>query len=149
MEVTPGDVVDLQHIRERVNVIASEYDLREVAFDRYGSLWLYPQLEEDGVTMVAMGQGYISMSPPTKELEARVLSRRLHHGGNPVLRWEANCLEVRTDPADNVKPVKPDRKTSRARIDGMVALIMALDRAVRNEDGPSGSVYDSRGIVSV
>jgi phage terminase large subunit-like protein len=82
-----------------------------------------------------MGQGFASMAAPTKELLNLTLSRKLRHGGNPVLRWMADNLVVRQDPAGNVKP---DKSKSTEKIDGMVALIMGLDRAIRNESAPSG-----------
>jgi phage terminase large subunit-like protein len=91
--------------------------------------------------MVAMGQGFQSMSPPTKELLRLVVDRRLAHGGNAVLRWMADNLVVQTDPAGNIKP---NKAKSTARIDGMVALIMALDRATRHK--VSRSIYEGRGL---
>jgi phage terminase large subunit-like protein len=100
-------------------------------------------LEDDGFTVVQFGQGFASMAAPTQELMKLVLNHRLRHGGNPVLRWQADNLVVRQDPAGNVKP---DKGKSTERIDGMVALIMALDRAVRNE---KSTVYDERGILAL
>ena len=95
--------------------------------------------------MVVTVQGYASMSPPTKELLKLVLEERLAHGGHPVLRWMVDNVTVRTDPAGNIKP---DKEKSTEKIDGAVALIMALDRAIRHEnDGLS--VYDERGLLFV
>lgn len=82
------------------------------------------------------------MSPPTKELMKLVLEGKIAHGGNPVLRWMMDNIYVKTDPAGNIKP---DKEKSTERIDGAVALIMALDRALRH--GGGGSVYDSRGLL--
>jgi phage terminase large subunit-like protein len=89
---------------------------------------------------VAFGQGYASMNWPTKKLEEVILAGKLAHGGNPVLRWMASNVSIETDFADNWKPSK---KKSRERIDGIVALIMGLDRASRQEEFTS--VYDKRG----
>jgi phage terminase large subunit-like protein len=97
-----------------------------------------------GLTVVDTGQGYASMSAPTKELLKLVLEKKLRHGGNPVLRWMADNLVVRTDAAGNMKP---DKEKSRQKIDGMVAAIMALDRATRNGHGQS--VYETEGIVAI
>jgi len=99
-------------------------------------------LEGMGFTVVPFGQGYKDMSPPTKELMKLVLEGKIAHAGNPVLRWMMDNIHVKTDPAGNIKP---DKEKSTERIDGAVALIMALDRALRHEG--SGSVYDSRGIL--
>ena len=102
-------------------------------------------LDGAGFTVVPFGQGYASMSPPTKELLKLVLEERLAHGGHPVLRWMVDNVTVRTDPAGNIKP---DKEKSTEKIDGAVALIMALDRAIRHEnDGLS--VYDERGLLFV
>ena len=99
-------------------------------------------LEGMGFTVVPFGQGYKDMSPASKELMKLTLEKKLAHGGQPVLRWMMDNVYVRTDPAGNIKP---DKEKSTERIDGAVAMIMALDRAIRNEN--PGSVYDGRGIL--
>lgn len=85
-----------------------------------------------------------SLSPPTKELMRLVLEQKIAHGGHPVLRWMMDNVVVRSDPAGNVKP---DKERAKERIDGAVALIMGLDRAIRNGNTPATSVYDNRGIL--
>lgn len=99
-------------------------------------------MEEARQTMIQFGQGYQSMSPPTKEFMKLVLSQRLAHDGNPVLRWMADNVIVRQDPAGNLKP---DKSKSRNKIDGIVAGIMALDRALRHE----ASAYETRGVLEL
>ncbi len=101
-------------------------------------------LEGLGFTVVPFGQGFKDMSPPTKRLMELVLERNVAHRGHPVLRWMMDNIFVRTDPAGNIKP---DKEKSTEKIDGAVAAVMALDRAVRN-GGSTGSVYDERGILS-
>lgn len=135
---TSGHVTDYSHIRAFVRELADEFDLREIAFDRWGATQLVTQLQEDGANCVPIGQGFASLSAPTKELEKLVLSGSLRHAGHPVLRWMAGNVAVEQDPAGNVKPSK---KKSTEKIDGIVALIMALDRAIRVESG--ASVYDA------
>ena len=122
--------------------MGEEFNIREIAFDRWGATEIIQYLQEDGFEVVEFGQGFRDMSPPTSELLKLVLEKRLRHGGNPVLRWMADNLVVDQDPAGNLKP---NKVKSRERIDGMVALIMGLDRALRNE----GSVYNERGILSL
>ena len=90
-----------------------------------------------GLTLVQFGQGFASMSGPMKELEKLVLQHRLAHGNNPVLTWMADNLVAVEDPAGNIKP---DKARSREKIDGMVALIMGLDRATRQEGGGSPGI---------
>ncbi len=126
LEATPGDVVDYEVIRARIRELGERYRIQEIALDRWNATQLATQLSGDGFEMVAFGQGYASMSAPTKKLEELVLSQRLAHGGHPVLRWMAGNVSLETDAADNWKPSK---KKSIERIDGIVAMIMALDRA--------------------
>ena len=97
-----------------------------------------------GFTVVPFGQGFKDMSPPTKELRKLVIEKRIAHGGHPVLSWMMDNIFIRTDPAGNIKP---DKEKSTEKIDGAVALVMALDRAIRNGMVPEpSSVYDERGI---
>jgi len=92
---------------------------------------------------VQFGQGFASMAHPTRELLRLVLDKKIRHGGNPVLKWMADNMTVKQDPAGNVKP---DKSKSSEKIDGIVALIMAIDRALRAE---GGSVYDTRGMLEI
>lgn len=143
---TPGNVIDYAWILDQIDQDAQAYDIREVAFDRWGATKIATELMERGGEdwLVQFGQGYVSMSPAMRELERLILEHKLAHGNNPVLTWMANNLVVRTDPAGNIKP---DKEKSIERIDGMVALVMALDRALRHEP-PKRSVYETRGLVS-
>ena len=101
-------------------------------------------LEGAGFTVVPFGQGYKDMSPPSKELMKLTLEGKIAHGGHPVLSWMMDNIHVRTDPAGNIKP---DKAKSTEKIDGAVALIMALDRCIRNEGKRDDSVYDERGLL--
>lgn len=145
---TPGNVVDFAFVRKYLNDMAKQYDVKEVVIDRWGAQLLSQQLQDDGLTVVGFGQGFASMSEPTKELLAQTLQRNIHHGGNPVLRWMVSSLSVASDPACNIKPIKPDTRKSSKRIDGCVALVMALGRAIvhRNVETPV-SVYEERGVL--
>lgn len=144
LKATPGNVIDYDYILSQVDEDAQMYDLDEIAFDRWGSTKIIQDIEEHGLTCVQFGQGYASMSPPMKEMEKLILSHKLAHGNNPILNWMADNLVALEDPAGNIKP---DKERSLERIDGMVALIMALARAVIHTD--NGSVYDERGIVTL
>ena len=96
--------------------------------------------------VVPFGQGFKDMSPPTKELMKLVLEQKIAHGGHPVLRWMMDNIFIRTDPAGNIKP---DKEKSTEKIDGAVATIMALDRAIRCGNDNGASVYDSRGLLFI
>lgn len=142
---TEGNVTDYDVIRRDINELGKRYNIREIAFDRWNATQLTTQLQGDGFTMVPFGQGFVSMAAPTKELEKLLLSDRLAHGGNPVARWMASNVAVRTDPAGNLKP---DKEKSSEKIDGIVALVMGLGRAiVQIDDGTS--IYTTRGLLTV
>jgi phage terminase large subunit-like protein len=131
IEATPGAVIDHDFIYAQVEQDADGIDIDQIAFDRWGASSVVQNLEKQGMTMVSFGQGFASMNPPMKELERLVLSKKIHHGNNPVLTWMADNLVARMDPAGNVKP---DKEKSRDKIDGMVALVMALDLALRHPE---------------
>jgi phage terminase large subunit-like protein len=127
--VTDGDVIDYEAIKAALRADAEAFDLREIAFDRWGATQLSSELLDEGFPLLQLGQGFASMSGPTKELLRLVAAGLYRHGGNPVARWQAANLVTRTDPAGNIKP---DKQRSRDKIDSMVAGIMALDRALRH-----------------
>lgn len=132
VRATPGNVVDYAFIRAAIQDLTTKYQVKEIAYDPWNVTQLVTQLQDDGATMVEFRQGFASMSGPTKEFEKLLLGGRLLHGGNPVLRWMASNVAVKQDPAGNLKP---DKASSTERIDGIVAAIMALGRAVVQPDG--------------
>ncbi len=144
LETTEGDVIHYGFIERFIEELGKKFHIKEIAFDRWGAVQMVQNLEGLGFTVVPFGQGFKDMSPPTKRLMELVLERNVAHGGHPVLRWMMDNIFVRTDPAGNIKP---DKEKSTEKIDGAVAAVMALDRAVRN-GGSTGSVYDERGILS-
>ncbi len=144
LETTEGDVIHYGFIESFIEDLGKRFHIKEIAFDRWGAVQMVQNLEGLGFTVVPFGQGFKDMSPPSKRLMELVLERNVAHGGHPVLRWMMDNIFVRTDPAGNIKP---DKEKSTEKIDGAVATIMALDRAVRN-GGSIGSVYDERGILS-
>lgn len=143
LETTEGDVIHYGFIERFIEELGKRFHIKEIAFDRWGAVQMVQNLEGLGFTVVPFGQGFKDMSPPTKRLMELVLERNVAHGGHPVLRWMMDNIFVRTDPAGNIKP---DKEKSTEKIDGAVAAVMALDRAVRN-GGSTGSVYDERGIL--
>lgn len=142
IEATPGQVIDYGFIRKRFEEDADKFYVKEIAFDRWGATQIVQDLEDAGFTVIQFGQGYASMNSPTRELLNLVLLKRMRHGNHPVLRWMADNVVVKTDPAGFIKP---DKSKSTEKIDGIVALIMGLDRAIRHE----GSVYNERGILTL
>ncbi len=143
---TPGNVIDYKFIFEALKKLREEFDILEIAYDRWGASKLTQDLQEASFNMVPFGQGFGSMSAPSKELERLVLSGRIHHGGNPILRWNADNVVTVSDAAGNIKP---DKAKSNKRIDGIVAAIMGLDRAIRHNQNAGTSIYESRGFASM
>ena len=144
IKTTEGNVVHYGYIEKFIEKLGEIYNIREIAFDRWGAVQMVQNLEGMGFTVVPMGQGFASMSPPTKELMKLTLERRIAHGGHPVLRWNMDNIFIRTDPAGNIKA---DKSKSTEKIDGAIACIMALDRAIRCGNDTSESVYDTRGLL--
>ena len=145
IKTTNGNVVHYAAIKQFICELGERYNIREIAHDRWNATMMVQALEEDGFNMVAFGQGYRDMSPPTKELMRLVLERKINHGGNPILRWNMDNAYVKTDPAGNLKI---DKEKSTEKVDGAVALVMALDRALKNCNTGS-SVYDDRGLLFI
>jgi phage terminase large subunit-like protein len=144
LQTTEGNVVHYGYIERFIERLGERFNIREIAFDRWGAVQMVQNLEGMGFTVVPFGQGFKDMSPPTKELMKLVLEQRIAHAGHPVLRWMMDNIYVRTDPAGNIKP---DKEKSTEKIDGAVATIMALDRAIRCGNDTGESVYDSRGLL--
>ncbi|MCI6652656.1 MAG: terminase large subunit [Ruminococcus sp.] len=146
LQTTEGNVVHYGYIEKFIEELGKKFNIREIAFDRWGAVQMVQNLEGMGFTVVPFGQGFKDMSPPTKELMKLTLEQKLAHGGHPVLRWNMDNIFIRTDPAGNIKA---DKEKSTEKIDGAIATIMALDRAIRCGNDTSESVYDSRGILFI
>ncbi len=146
LQTTEGNVVHYGFIENFIEELGTKYNIREIAFDRWGAVQMVQNLEGMGFTVVPFGQGFKDMSPPSKELMKLTLERKLAHTGHPVLRWMMDNIYIRTDPAGNIKP---DKEKSTEKIDGAVATIMALDRAIRNQNTQTDSVYNERGLIII
>lgn len=140
---TEGNVIHYDFIEKFIIYLSEKYHILEIAVDRWNATQMIQNLEGEGFTIVPFGQGFSSMSAPTKEFYRLLMEGRIIHGGNPVLRWMAGNVVIDTNPAGNIKVTKAK---SKEKIDGIVAAIMALDRCIRQE-GQSGSVYDERGLL--
>ena len=140
---TEGNVVHYGFIRKYIDVLQEKYNIREIAYDRWNSGMIVETLAEDGFTMVAFGQGMKDMSDPTKNLMRLTLKQKIAHGGHEVLRWMMDNIFIQTDPAGNIKP---DKEKSTEKIDGVVATIMALSRAIAHQG--EQSVYEMRGLIT-
>jgi phage terminase large subunit-like protein len=141
---TPGDVIDYDFIRSEVLALSKRFSLQELAFDPWGATQLATQLTGDGIKMVEARQGYKTLSEPSKDLEGRIVSKKVRHANNPVLRFCVSNAVVTRDPAGNIKP---DKEKASDRIDGVVATVMAMSRLIV---APSTTtVYATRGFLTL
>ncbi len=139
---TSGDVADYNFIKEKIMELGMEYNLQSIAYDRWNASQLVIDLTNEGVPMEPFGQGFKSMSAPTKELEKVILGEQLIHNGNPVMTWMLSNIALQEDPAGNIKP---NKSKSTEKIDGIVALIMSLGEYMT--EGNVSSIYDDRGLL--
>lgn len=144
--VTPGNVIDYDFVKADILRRTSDYDLRSSAYDRWNASQTIIDLQNEGMTCNPFGQGYGSMSAPTREFEKLVLTGRIEHFGNPVLRWMLASTVVKSDPAGNIKP---DKERSMQKIDGIVASIMALGEWMTAQADEDSNPYENRGLLTL
>jgi phage terminase large subunit-like protein len=126
LELTSGNAVDMKTIAQRVKDICRTYDVYRINYDRWGSTATAQDLVDDGIAMVAFGQGFQSMSNPTKALQTAILRQEIIHDGSPLLRWQASKTAIVMDVTGAIKPVKVMRNKRRRHIDSIVAACMAM-----------------------
>jgi phage terminase large subunit-like protein len=158
LTTTPGDVTDYDFIKAQIGRDRDEFLVQEIAYDRWNATQIVNDLTTDGAPMITFGQGFASMSAPTKDLQRLIkvgarandqgapVKPMIRHGGNPLLRWMVDNFAVAMDPAGNVKP---DKKNAGDKIDGVVALIMALARAVAAREAVGTSAYEDEELMIV
>jgi phage terminase large subunit-like protein len=140
---TPGDAIDYDFIRAKIVEDSLKFNIGSISVDRLfqGYEFSMKLNEELGGTekaprVIACGMGFLSMAGPCQEFERRLLVKALNHGGHPILRWMADNVSAKTDPAGNKKP---DKATSQGKIDGIIGILLGLDRVLRNEGGGKSS----------
>lgn len=141
LKTTPGNVIDYKFIEQEIKDLAKLYQIQEIGYDPWNAMQTAIALEEEGLTMVEVRQGARSMSPPMKEIEQLARGKKFIHSGHPILRWNIGNVEIKMDENENIRPVKGKGKE---RIDGLVAMINAMARAILQEDNTS--VYEERGV---
>jgi phage terminase large subunit-like protein len=144
---TPGDVIDYAFIEAKILEDNEQYQIQEIGMDPWNAQPTIAVLQDAGINVTELRQGYRTLSPLCKDFEIRVLDGELEMGGNPVMDWMISCAEIMSDPAQNIKVVKPAREQTSRRIDGVVSSIMALGCAVGGQE--KDSVYKSRGLISI
>ena len=145
IKTTPGNIIDYAILEDDLKADGSQFEITEVPYDPFQATQFSTRMAQEGMCMVEVRPTVLNFSEPMKEIEARVLSRRLLHDGNPVLTWMISNVICHYDKKDNIFPnkEKPEKK-----IDGVVALIMAANRMMAPAED-RGTVYDRRGVISV
>lgn len=145
LRIVPGDAIDYDFILEDIKKDAAKFRIVDLNIDRlFQSHQMSMDLANEGFEVFPMGQGWMSMTVPMNEFERLLLKRKIHHGGNPMLRWMADNMVVKVDASGNKRP---DKDNSQGKIDGIVSLIMAIDRVMRHREAPQHSVYEDRGLL--
>lgn len=142
INTTDGNVVHYGKIEQCIDELGKKFNIKEIAFDRWGATQMVQNLEALGFEVVAFGQGFKDMSPPTNDLMRMVLTREIAHNGHPVLRWNMDNIFIKQDDAGNIKISK---EKSTEKVDGAVATVMALSRAEKHEGG--STLYVDRELL--
>lgn len=147
IELSSGDVIDYRDIAARLEWASEMFDLQEICFDPWNSRQISVPMMEKGEACVEIRQGVATLSEPSKKLLELVAGGKLHHGGHPVLRWNASCLSTK-ESNDNLMFTKPERSKSSSRIDGIAATVNALARAIVRKPRQM-SIYNTRGLLTL
>lgn len=140
LRLTEGDAIDYDTIEKQVLADCKKFDVQRIGYDRMFAGQLVQNVDREtkrGVRIEPIAQTYLGLSSGCKELERQLRSDKVRHGGNPVLRWHASCVETISDNADNMRPVRPDRAKSSTRIDGIAAAVMAESGYLRRPKAKS------------
>ena len=133
---------DYNFLRAKINELSKKYRIQSICYDRWNASQIVIDLQNDGANLDPFGQGFVSMSMPTKALEVEIIAKNIIHDNNPCLNWCLSNITIQEDPAGNIKP---NKSKSVDRIDPIVALIMALGGYYSEDDGTS--VYDERDLL--
>lgn len=139
--LTPGDATDYDFIRAKINEVAKIVQIESIEYDRYNSSQLVIDLCNDGFKCNPFGQGFVSMSGPTKTLEKLIYNKQINPGTNPVMRWMFSNISIKRDPADNIKITK---ESSKEKVDGPVSLVMGIGGWLT--PSAKASPYETRGV---
>jgi phage terminase large subunit-like protein len=138
LDTTPGNVTDYDYIRIVMREQMERFNIHTIFYDRYNSHDIIPRLLDDGLPMQPFGQGFLSMSTPSKEFERMVLSSECAFGGNPVARWSNGNVVLSRDASGNIKP---DKGKSSEKIDPIVSAVMAVGAWLTHRGSRVGASY--------
>lgn len=145
IELSTGRVIDYRDVQARLEWGDEMFDLEEICFDPWNSRQISVPMIEEGYRCFDVRQGFATLNEPSKKFLELVASKKLRHGGHPVLRWNAACLSTK-ESNDNLMFSKPERSRDTSRIDGIAATVDALSRAILDE---GGSIYEKRGVLTL
>lgn len=144
LETNPGESIDYNYTESALIKDREKYTFPEFGYDPYNATQFVNNMAAADFNMVMVRQHFLELSPPTKELLRLILEGKIRFGGNPISRWCADNMNVLEDNHGNIKPVKGK---NRQKIDGMVALICALDCAIRHRGEYGPSVYETSSLI--
>ena len=128
---------------KKINDLAKKYRIQSIAYDRWGATQLILDLiNQDGIPMSPLGQGFVSLSAPTKTYEREIIAKNVIHNNNNCMTWCMSNVAIQEDAAGNIKPAK---NKSKEKIDPVVATICAFAEMMTTEAGDS--IYDTRGLL--
>lgn len=144
MTLTDGEVIDFETIKEDLRTFATRFDVAQVAYDPFQAAQFSQEMTDEGIVMVEVGQTVRNMSEPMKETEKLTIERSLAHGNCPAMTWMISNVVAKIDVKDNIYP---NKERAEQKIDGPLALIMAVGRAMLNEEGPDLSDFISNPVI--
>lgn len=134
VQVTDGDITDFDVVAEDLRTLCRNFDVQEIAFDPALSMYFAGKLIEEGLPLVEITQRALFFTPPLIQVENLVLEKKLVHDGNPVMTWMVSNLVVKVSKFNEL--MSPTKERPENKIDGPVAMLMALGRALNNESTP-------------
>lgn len=145
--IIAGDIrTDYDAIKEALRSFNKVYEVKAVAFDPWNASQFASDLADEGWNMIEFRQGFHSMNEPSKETEARILETRIFHN-NAMLDWMAANCSVKTDPAGNIKPVKPARGAS-LKVDGIICIVMCVGLEMMHEEDEKCKYAEGDGAMT-
>ena len=125
VNATSGNVTDYDVIRRDIVEFSQQHGIKKLALDRWNATQLANQLQGDGINVALWPQGFAGMNAPSQLLSTLLSAGKLRHAGQPVLQWMAGNVAIRQNADGHIRPVKP-KENSHERVDGIIALVMAL-----------------------
>ena len=145
---TPGNVIDYDYIEDTILKLGALYDIQDIGYDDWNATHIVSQLMGRDIEMTALPQTVKTYNTPMTHLGDMVARLQLNHNHNPVLRWMASNVHTASDPSGRIKPIKQESKRYH-KIDGIVALLMAIERSLAGDDSGSENPYDERDLMLV